>query len=186
MSSTKTGRKSMMRSIFKASKTTLCFFLFTKVLGGEVGPEKRMVTGRKQKPKIMFTSYFNSSKNTEKRQKGRSRKSKEGLREISKLLASNGSVAGKGEKIEKKRSKKKVEKLDAVTQVDSLTIEFEVGKALSEKMKKEDFAPVPKQLAEQLISKLEIHRKSLENEKNIELGFENNFHPEPSDEIVRE
>ena len=81
----------------------------------------------------------------ERKQKSRSKKLDSGsLREISKLLAKEGAVTGKGEIIEKQaadkdkvdkamvvsgnRRKKKV-MVDTVTQVDSVTIELEIKKA---------------------------------------------------------
>ena len=64
------------------------------------------------------------------------------MREISKLLAKEGAVTGKGEIIEKQADKEKVDKsivvsgnrrkkvmVDTVTQVDSVTIELEIKKA---------------------------------------------------------
>ena len=110
------------------------------------------------------------------------------MREISKILASDGTVAGKGEKIEKK-SKKKVEKVDVVTQVDSFTIEFEINQAsldLDLIRRKADYAPIPKQLAAQLIDRLNNHKRTLQRESNVEMSFENNFHPEPSTDQFRD
>ena len=101
------------------------------------------------------------------------------------MLASDGTVAGKGEKIEKKKSRKKVEKVDVVTQVDSFTIEFEINQAcldLDLIRRKADCAPIPNQL----IDRLEHHKRTLQRESNIEMSFENNFHPEPSTDQFRD
>ena len=111
------------------------------------------------------------------------------MREISKLLASTGTVAGKGEKIEKKNPKKKVEKVDIQTQVDSFTIEFETNQAsldLDLARKKDEYSPIPRQLAAQLIDRLEIHIRTLQKETMVEMSFENNFHPEPSTDRFRD
>ena len=52
------------------------------------------------------------------------------MREISKLLAKEGAVTGKGEVIQKGEGNKKVvEMTDMLTQVDAVTIEFELDKA---------------------------------------------------------
>ena len=129
-----------------------------------------------------------SFKYQNKKHKCRRKKSKDGLREISKILASDGTVAGKGENIEKK-SKKKMEKVDAVTQVDSFTIEFEINQAsldLDMIRRKAHYAPIPKQLAAQLIDQLNNHKRILQRESNVELSFENNFHPEPSTDQFRD
>ena len=111
------------------------------------------------------------------------------MREISKLLASNGTVAGKGESIDKKKSKKRVEKVDVVTQVDSFTIEFETNKAslkVDMVRRKSDFAPIPDLLAAQLIDRLETHKRTLEKQNSFEMSFENNFYPEPSTDLSRD
>ena len=84
----------------------------------------------------------------EKKQR-RSKKLDSGnLREISKLLASEGTVAGRGEIIEKdktsaktsksssseiKNRRKKAVMVDNVTQVDSITLEFEIAKQYGKK-----------------------------------------------------
>ena len=129
-----------------------------------------------------------SFRHQNKKHKCRRKKSKDGLREISKILASDGAVAGKGEKIVKKL-KKKVEKVDVVTQVDSFTIEFEINQAsldLDMIRRKADYAPIPKQLAAQLIDRLNNHKRTLQRESNVEMSFENNFHPEPSTDQFRD
>ena len=125
----------------------------------------------------------------DKKHKCRRRKSKDGLREISKLLAVDGAVAGKGEKIEKRKEKKKAEKVDVVTQVDSFTIEFELNQAsldLNLSRRSDDYAPVPRQLAAQLIHRLENHKRTLQRENNFEMSFDNNFHPEPLTDQFRD
>ena len=130
-----------------------------------------------------------SFRHQNKKHKCRRKKSKDGLREISKVLASDGTVAGKGEKIEKKNSRKKVEKVDVVTQVDSFTIEFEINQAsldLDLIRRKPDYAPIPNQLAAQLIDRLEHYKRTLQRESNVEMSFENNFHPEPSTDKFRD
>ena len=111
------------------------------------------------------------------------------MKEISRLLASNGTVAGKGESIDKKKSKKKVEKVDVLTQVDSFTIEFETNKASMEVdmiSRKSDFTPIPDLLAAQLIDRLETHKRTLEKQNSFEMSFENNFYPEPSADLSRD
>ena len=101
----------------------------------------------------------------------------------------DGAVAGKGEKIEKRKEKKKAEKVDVVTQVDSITIEFELNQAsldLNLSRRSDDYAPVPRQLAAQLIHRLENHKQTLQRENNFEMSFDNNFHPEPSTDLCRD
>ena len=110
--------------------------------------------------KLITIDLF-SFRHHDKKHKCRRKKSKDGLREISKMLASDGTVAGKGEKIEKKKSRKKVEKVDVVTQVDSFTIEFEINQAcldLDLIRRKADCAPIPNQL----IDRLEHHKRTLQ------------------------
>ena len=51
------------------------------------------------------------------------------MREISKILAKTGAVTGKGETIERSNMDKRVEKVDTVTQVEAVNIEFEISKA---------------------------------------------------------
>ena len=68
--------------------------------------------------------------------------STDGLKEISKLLAQSGTVAGKGEKIDRKLSKKSSYKNDAVNH-------FELPRT----------SVAPDQLAAQLISRLENHKR---------------------------
>jgi len=65
---------------------------------------------------------------------------------------------------------------DVVTQVDAVTIEFEIDKAekgVISKPRDVSFTssgttPAPKQLAAQLINKLEKHKKILEKERKSE------------------
>ena len=72
---------------------------------------------------IIFPSYFRSVE--VKRQLPRRDSSKEGLRELSKLLALDGAVVGKGEIIERNHIRKPL-KLDTITQEDSFCIGFEL------------------------------------------------------------
>ena len=79
----------------------------------------------------MFTNFnFVTTYNRyqERRQKQKSRKDS-GLREISRLLARTGAVTGKGETIQQASRGKSVLMVDTVTQVDAVTIEFEISKA---------------------------------------------------------
>ena len=113
-----------------------------------------------------------SFRHQDKKHKCKRKKSKDGFREISNILASDGTVAGKGEQIEKK-SKKKVEKVDVVTQVDSFTIEFEINQAsldLDLIRRKADYAPIPNQFAAQLIDRLYYHKRTLQRESNVEMS----------------
>ena len=50
------------------------------------------------------------------------------MREISKLLAKEGAVTGKGEEVIQKAGDSR-KMVDTVTQVDAVTIEFEINKA---------------------------------------------------------
>ena len=75
---------------------------------------------------INFNIICNFPRFQEKRQKQKSRQSDSCLGEISKLLAKEGAVTGKGEVIQKGGSRKMVE---LVNQVDAVTIEFEIDKA---------------------------------------------------------
>ena len=78
---------------------------------------------------INFNIICNFPRFQEKRQKQKSRQSDSCLGEISKLLAKEGAVTGKGEVIQKgEGSKKGVEMTDMVTQGDAVTIEFELDK----------------------------------------------------------
>ena len=102
-------------------------------------------------------------------------------------------MAGKGEKIEKKKHKKKVEKIDATTQVNSYTIEFELShhpgvdnRDIEENKRSSDCNPIPTELAAELIDRLEDHKRNTESRKNIELAFENDFHLEPSPDRCRD
>ena len=74
-----------------------------------------------------FNIICNFPRFQEKRQKQKSRQSDSCLREISKLLAREGAVAGKGEVIQKGENSRKM--VDIVTQGDAVTIEFEIDKA---------------------------------------------------------
>ena len=79
--------------------------------------------------------------------------------------------------------------MDVVTQVDSFTIEFEVHQAsldLDLSRRSGDYAPCPRQLAAQLIHRLESHKRTLQRENNFEMSFDNNFHPEPSTDQFRD
>jgi len=123
----------------------------------------------------------------DKKHKCKRKKSKDGLKEISKILEADGAVAGKGEKIEKKKTKTKAEKVDVVTQVDSFTLELELNQSsLDLSRRSADYAPVPRLLAAQLIHRLENHKRTLQRENNFEMSFENNFHPEPSTDQFRD
>ena len=91
---------------------------------------------------------------------------------ISKLLATNGAVTGKGEKIEEKRqARAAVEKVDVVTQVDSVTLEYEIHSAANKWCE-------PSRLAEQLINKLENHQRSLLRETKFGPSFDSKFYAE--------
>ena len=76
---------------------------------------------------INFNIISNFPRFQEKRQKQKSRQSDSCLREISKLLAKEGAVTGKGEVIQKAGGRR--EMVDMVTQVDAVTIEFEIDQA---------------------------------------------------------
>ena len=79
------------------------------------------------------------------------KKSTDGLKEISKLLAQSGTVAGKGEKIDRKLSKKSSYKNDAIAQVNL----FELPRT----------SVSQDQLAAQLISRLENHKRHSDRER---------------------
>ena len=51
------------------------------------------------------------------------------MREISKLLAKEGAVTGKGEVIQKGEGSRKMAEVDMLSQVDAVTVEFEIDKA---------------------------------------------------------
>lgn len=91
---------------------------------------------------------------------------------ISKLLATTGAVTGKGEKIEKRQARAAVEKVDVVTQVDSVTLEYEIHSAANNWCE-------PSRLAQQLINKLENHQRSLlVRETKFGPSFDNKFYAE--------
>ena len=152
-----------------------------------------------------FNIICNFPRFQEKRQKQKSRQSDSCLREISKLLAREGAVAGKGEVIQKGENSRKM--VDIVTQGDAVTIEFEIDKAengVITRPRDVSFTryvlsclimsyicviiiimchgnvffisygttPAPKQLAAQLINKLEKHKKILEKERKSENNFQ--------------
>ena len=76
---------------------------------------------------INFNIICNFPRFQEKRQKQKSKQSDSCLGEISKLLAKEGAVTGKGEVIQKGGGSRKM--VDLVNQVDAVTIEFEIEKA---------------------------------------------------------
>ena len=76
---------------------------------------------------INFNIICNFPRFQENRQKQKSKQSDSCLGEISKLLAKEGAVTGKGEVIQKGGGSKKM--VDLVNQVDAVTIEFEIDKA---------------------------------------------------------
>jgi hypothetical protein len=102
--------------------------------------------------------------------------SKEGLRELSKLLALDGAVVGKGEIIERNHIRKPL-KLDSITQADSFCIDFEIKqKSLDDEdeeatKKRIDFA-YSKNMVAQVIDKLETHRKMLQRDNIVELSVD--------------
>ena len=107
---------------------------------------------------IIFLSYFRSVE--VKRQLPRRDSSKEGLRELSKLLALDGAVVGKGEIIERNHIRKPL-KLDSITQADSFCIDFEIKqKSLDDEdeeaaKKRIDFA-YSKNMVAQVIEKCQL------------------------------
>lgn len=123
---------------------------------------------------IIFLSYFRSVE--VKRQLPRRDSSKEGLRELSKLLALDGAVVGKGEIIERNPVRKPL-KLDSITQADSFCIDFEIKqKSLDDEdeeaaKKRIDFA-YSKNMVAQVIEKLETHKKTLRRDSNFELSVD--------------
>ena len=71
-----------------------------------------------------------------------------------------------------------METVDVVTQVDSFTILFELNQAsldLDIIRGKADYAPIPDQLAAELIDRLEKYKRTQEKENYVDLSFENNF-----------
>jgi len=148
------------------------------------------------------------TKNSEKFQEKKQRRSKKldsgNLREISKLLASEGTVAGRGEIIEKdktsaksskssssemKNRRKKAVMVDNVTQVDSITLEFEIAKQYGKKggsslvhkvkdLSVSSVTPAPRHLAAQLIRRLETHKRI--QDKEVTSCCNNILYPELS------
>ena len=123
--------------------------------------------------------------------------SKEGLRELAKLLALDGAVVGKGEMIERNHVRRKPHKLDSITQADSFCIHFETKQQSIEDEDEEatkkriDFA-YSKNMVAQIIDKLETHKKTLQRNNNIDISFEKkvlkreeNFHNSVDKKLLR-
>ena len=111
-----------------------------------------------------------------KRQVPRRDNSREGLRELSKLLALDGAVVGKGEIIERKYCRKPL-KLDSITQADSFCIDFDTKQTSLDVEEKEavkrriDFG-YSKNMVAQVAEKLETHKKTLRRDSNFEISID--------------
>ena len=209
----------MMKSIFKACQTTQYSWLY-QIQAYQEEVDQRL---RIPRSKIGFfnVNFAVSLFRFQEKKQRRSKKLDSGnLREISKLLASEGTVAGRGEIIEKdktsaksskssssemKNRRKKAVMVDNVTQVDSITLEFEIakqygmkgGSSLVHKVKDMSVSryviswflmlrwtqyfsvtPAPRHLAAQLIRRLETHKRI--QDKEVTSCCNNILYPELS------